>query len=99
MSPTAQGSGNHRRPEERPERSVILLFAFDLMSLRQISIEVGMSYLSLGALKEYRRHNGCFPERIVVYRDGVGDGQLHSVVNYEVKQIIDSMTSMQADYS
>lgn len=71
------------------------------MSLRQTNDTqgVGMSYSSLGALKEYRRHNDCFPDRIVVYRDGVGDGQLHSVVNYEVKQIIDSMTSMKADYS
>uniref|UniRef100_A0A3P9CPB1 Piwi-like RNA-mediated gene silencing 1 n=1 Tax=Maylandia zebra TaxID=106582 RepID=A0A3P9CPB1_9CICH len=36
------------------------------------------------ALKEYLRFNGCLPSRIIVYRDGVGDGQLHSVVNYEV---------------
>uniref|UniRef100_A0A3P9B496 Piwi-like RNA-mediated gene silencing 1 n=1 Tax=Maylandia zebra TaxID=106582 RepID=A0A3P9B496_9CICH len=39
------------------------------------------------ALKEYLRFNGCLPSRIIVYRDGVGDGQLHSVVNYEVQQL------------
>lgn len=33
-----------------------------------------------------------------MYRDGVGDGQLHSVVNYEVEQIIDSIRSLQGDY-
>uniref|UniRef100_A0AAX7UJV0 Piwi-like protein 1 n=1 Tax=Astatotilapia calliptera TaxID=8154 RepID=A0AAX7UJV0_ASTCA len=33
---------------------------------------------------KYLRFNGCLPSRIIVYRDGVGDGQLHSVVNYEV---------------
>lgn len=55
-------------------------------------------FLFLAALREYHRYNDCLPERIVVYRDGVGDGQLHSVVNYEVKQIIDSLRSMQSDY-
>ena len=27
------------------------------------------------ALKNYHQINGCLPERIMVYRDGVGDGQ------------------------
>uniref|UniRef100_A0AAX7U8Y4 Piwi domain-containing protein n=1 Tax=Astatotilapia calliptera TaxID=8154 RepID=A0AAX7U8Y4_ASTCA len=43
--------------------------------------------------------NGCLPSRIIVYRDGVGDGQLHSVVNYEVQQIMDSIKSMGQDYN
>uniref|UniRef100_A0A3P8NS09 Piwi domain-containing protein n=1 Tax=Astatotilapia calliptera TaxID=8154 RepID=A0A3P8NS09_ASTCA len=51
------------------------------------------------ALKEYLRFNGCLPSRIIVYRDGVGDGQLHSVVNYEVQQIMDSIKSMGQDYN
>ena len=28
------------------------------------------------ALRKYHEFNGSFPERIVVYRDGVGDGQV-----------------------
>ena len=31
--------------------------------------------------------NGCFPERVVVYRDGVGDGQIAQVKNMEVVKI------------
>ncbi|XP_026177345.1 piwi-like protein 1 [Mastacembelus armatus] len=50
------------------------------------------------ALKDYLKFNNCLPSRIVVYRDGVGDGQLHSVVSYEVAQIMDSISSMGHDY-
>ncbi|KAH8412373.1 hypothetical protein KR009_001599 [Drosophila setifemur] len=37
------------------------------------------------ALKAYRDHHGTLPERILFFRDGVGDGQLYHVVNTEVK--------------
>lgn len=37
------------------------------------------------ALKAYREHHGALPERILFFRDGVGDGQLYQVVNTEVK--------------
>nr|XP_046242705.1 piwi-like protein 1 [Scatophagus argus]XP_046242706.1 piwi-like protein 1 [Scatophagus argus]XP_046242707.1 piwi-like protein 1 [Scatophagus argus] len=50
------------------------------------------------ALKAYLKFNSCLPSRIIVYRDGVGDGQLHSVVNYEVAQIMDSIRSIGQDY-
>uniref|UniRef100_A0A671UB74 Piwi-like RNA-mediated gene silencing 1 n=1 Tax=Sparus aurata TaxID=8175 RepID=A0A671UB74_SPAAU len=43
--------------------------------------------MALTALRDYLKFNNCLPSRIIVYRDGVGDGQLHSVVNYEVTQI------------
>ena len=39
------------------------------------------------ALKEYEKVNGCFPERVVVYRDGVGDGQIAQVKDMEVVKI------------
>ena len=32
-----------------------------------------------GALKKYREVNGYDPDRIIVYRDGVGDGQVKNV--------------------
>ena len=31
--------------------------------------------------------NHCLPEKIVVYRDGVSDGQLRTVANYEIPQL------------
>uniref|UniRef100_A0A7N5ZZH6 Piwi-like 1 n=1 Tax=Anabas testudineus TaxID=64144 RepID=A0A7N5ZZH6_ANATE len=54
--------------------------------------------LCTGALKDYLKFNNSLPSRIIVYRDGVGDGQLQGVVNYEVSQIIDSIKSMGHDY-
>ncbi|XP_045889696.1 piwi-like protein 1 [Micropterus dolomieu] len=59
----------------------------------------GLKKALSAALKDYLKINGCLPSRIIVYRDGVGDGQLHSVVNYEVSQIMDSIKSMGEDYS
>ncbi|TMS03926.1 Piwi-like protein 1 [Larimichthys crocea] len=58
----------------------------------------GLKMALNGALKEYLKFNNCLPSRIIVYRDGVGDGQLHSVVNYEVSQIMDCIKSMGHDY-
>ncbi|XP_062128728.1 protein aubergine-like isoform X1 [Drosophila sulfurigaster albostrigata] len=37
------------------------------------------------ALKAYREHHGSLPDRILFFRDGVGDGQLNQVFNIEVK--------------
>ncbi|XP_041855225.1 piwi-like protein 1 [Melanotaenia boesemani] len=58
----------------------------------------GLKMALSGALKHYLKFNGCLPSRIIVYRDGVGDGQLHSVVSYEVSQIMESIKSMGHDY-
>lgn len=58
----------------------------------------GLKSCLTGALKDYLKFNNCLPSRIIVYRDGVGDGQLHSVVNFEVTQIMDSIKSMGQDY-
>ncbi|XP_032373221.1 piwi-like protein 1 [Etheostoma spectabile] len=58
----------------------------------------GLKMALSAALKAYLKFNNCLPSRIIVYRDGVGDGQLHSVVNYEVTQIKDSINSMGHDY-
>uniref|UniRef100_A0A3B5ABU8 Piwi like RNA-mediated gene silencing 1 n=1 Tax=Stegastes partitus TaxID=144197 RepID=A0A3B5ABU8_9TELE len=58
----------------------------------------GLKMALTAALKDYLKFNNCLPSRIIVYRDGVGDGQLHSVVNYEVSQIMDSIKSIGQDY-
>ncbi|XP_053534872.1 piwi-like protein 1 isoform X1 [Ictalurus punctatus] len=51
------------------------------------------------ALKAYFKYNECLPSRIVVYRDGVGDGVLLSVVDYEVPQFTQSIKAMGEDYA
>lgn len=38
------------------------------------------------ALERYRQMNGVFPTNVVIFRDGVGDGQLKHCKNYEVAQ-------------
>ncbi|XP_070759890.1 piwi-like protein 1 isoform X2 [Enoplosus armatus] len=59
----------------------------------------GLKMAFSAALKEYLKFNNCLPSRIIVYRDGVGDGQLHSVVTYEISQLMDSIKSMGQDYT
>ena len=39
------------------------------------------------SLKKYQEVNGFLPEKIVIYRDGVSDGQLNHVENHEVEQL------------
>ena len=41
----------------------------------------------LKMLRKYNDLNGQLPSRIILYRDGVGDGQISYVVEHEVKAI------------
>nr|XP_028581928.1 piwi-like protein 4 isoform X3 [Podarcis muralis] len=43
------------------------------------------------ALSNWQTCNGQLPARIIVYRDGVGDGQLKMVVDFEVPQILSAL--------
>lgn len=47
------------------------------------------------SLIKYREINGCFPKQIIVFRDGVGDGQLQSVKNYELEQLNQCLKNME----
>ena len=39
------------------------------------------------ALNEFKKKNGAFPKRVVIYRDGVGTGQMSAVSTIEVPQL------------
>jgi len=39
------------------------------------------------ALRKYNDVNKCLPTRIIMYRDGVGEGQLDFIINHEIKAI------------
>lgn len=52
---------------------------------------------SAGALKKWYNYNHGLPARIVVYRDGVGDGQLKTVLEYEIPQLLSSVTESSAN--
>ncbi len=47
----------------------------------------GLKMCVKSALTKYHELNGALPERVVVFRDGVGDGQMSTVQNYEVAQM------------
>ncbi|NXP80195.1 PIWL1 protein, partial [Ramphastos sulfuratus] len=51
------------------------------------------------ALREWFKWNKCLPSRVIVYRDGVGDGQLSTLVSYEVPQFLDCLKSVGRDYN
>lgn len=42
--------------------------------------------------------NGQYPDRIFIYRDGVGDGQLEAVKNYEVRQFLNTCSRLDPAY-
>lgn len=46
------------------------------------------------ALNEYRKEFGELPKRIIFYRDGVGEGQLHYIYEHEVKSIVDKLNQI-----
>ncbi|XP_034947193.1 piwi-like protein Ago3 [Chelonus insularis] len=51
------------------------------------------------ALTAYRNKRGVYPERIVVYRDGVGDGQLETIASYEIEQLKAAFGLIEPNYS
>ncbi|XP_066589272.1 piwi-like protein Ago3 [Prorops nasuta] len=52
----------------------------------------------VSAINAYRKNNNCNPDRIIVYRDGVGDGQLETVQKYEVKQLLKTFSCIDPNY-
>ncbi|XP_028164126.1 piwi-like protein Siwi [Ostrinia furnacalis] len=51
----------------------------------ELSAHMGFNIAS--AVRKYRERNGVLPNPIFVYRDGVGDGQISYVREYEVAEI------------
>ncbi|XP_056417479.1 piwi-like protein 4 isoform X2 [Hyla sarda] len=41
-----------------------------------------------GAIEKWQKSNNALPGRIIVYRDGVGDGQLQMLLDYEIPQFL-----------
>ncbi len=52
----------------------------------------GLKVCMKAALSKYHEANQCLPERVIVFRDGVGDGQINIVQQFEVPQIKESFT-------
>lgn len=54
---------------------------------KKAEIMQSLSVLITGALRKYHEVNQANPKKVIVYRDGVGDGQLDVVYNSEKEQI------------
>ncbi|KOC71336.1 Piwi-like protein 1 [Habropoda laboriosa] len=52
----------------------------------------------ISAVKVYYKYNKRYPDRIIVYRDGVGQGQIDTVVRYEVKQLLAAFKTIEPNY-
>lgn len=58
----------------------------------------GLKMCLVSSLKKYHEINHTLPDRIVVYRDGVGDGQLKTVAGYEVQQLSECFVHFGVNY-
>jgi len=50
-------------------------------------------------LTAYHKQNGVLPERVIVFRDGVGDGQLQMVNDFELPQITECFRKANPGYN
>ncbi|XP_077999596.1 piwi-like protein 2 [Glandiceps talaboti] len=57
------------------------------LQLPQQELMDGLKLCLTAALRKYHEVNHTLPDRIIVFRDGVGEGQLTFVSNYEVTQL------------
>ncbi|KAG8455995.1 hypothetical protein GDO86_001978 [Hymenochirus boettgeri] len=58
----------------------------------------GLKFCMHAALKAWYNCNKTLPSRIIIYRDGVGDGQLNALVNYEIPQLLECIMAAREDY-
>ena len=54
--------------------------------------------LFLGAIKNFYSVNHAWPEKILVFRDGLGDSQLSIVAKYEAEQFNDTFRHVHETY-
>lgn len=64
-------------------------------SLEEIGQKLSLSAVT--ALRKYHEINGFVPTKIIVYRDGVGDGQLDAVLQFEIVQIVNAINFYMRD--
>jgi len=69
-----------------------------LLSSRENVVE-GLKKSFRDALLNYRRHNPKLPDRVVIYRDGVGEGQLANVHKNETAAYLGACQDIDPDYN
>ncbi|XP_073978510.1 piwi-like protein Ago3 isoform X2 [Rhodnius prolixus] len=63
-----------------------------------IELIEGLEVSILACLQKFKAINGVYPEQILIYRDGVGDGQLDAVEKFELPQIITACRRISPNY-
>eukprot|EP00128_Syssomonas_multiformis_P006493 Colp12_sorted_trinity150504_noHs@6128 len=58
-----------------------------------------MREMTKQALLRFKQQAGCLPQRIVVYRDGVGEGQFDKMQSYEVAELKKACSELEARYN
>lgn len=58
----------------------------------------GLCIALVNSLHAYRQLNNKLPDKVIIYRDGVGDGQLRMCEEYEVPQILAAFATTDPDY-
>ena len=58
-----------------------------------------LSMCLVKSLESYHNNNDCLPERIIVYRDGVGDGRFNMVLEHEIPQFQKAFSHFGANYN
>lgn len=73
---------------------------FSRATLQETHQELSNNYTITvkSAIENYRRVNQKPPAKIIIYRDGVSDGQLRSVVENEIPQIIKAFEMIEVNY-
>ncbi|CAJ0946410.1 unnamed protein product [Ranitomeya imitator] len=51
------------------------------------------------AIEKWQKTNNDLPNRIIIYRDGVGDGQLQMLFDYEIPQLLSLFKEPPATYN
>ncbi|WVR05874.1 hypothetical protein IAU60_002900 [Kwoniella sp. DSM 27419] len=49
-------------------------------------------------LKIFHKHNKCYPDRILIFRDGISEGQYAAVLTYEHKAVLQACQKLQHGY-
>uniref|UniRef100_A0A1B6BXC6 Piwi domain-containing protein n=1 Tax=Clastoptera arizonana TaxID=38151 RepID=A0A1B6BXC6_9HEMI len=74
---------------------------FSLVTIQTKGEELieGLRTSLYSSLKKYYEINKTYPNTIVIFRDGVGDGQLGHVISFEIEQLKNVMPNISPDYS
>ncbi|RWS24962.1 translation initiation factor 2C-like protein [Leptotrombidium deliense] len=66
-----------------------------LMAQEQTKREiVNLDTMMRELLECYKKHNGSYPDTILIYRDGVSEGQFDQVMSFEVTQLLNLFKGM-----